>query len=163
MTKSASGLRLARRQFALLELVGQGIADRRGSRSPWWHRLPVVGYVKHLARLVGIEAGHLMHVKPVGDGLETELRARAADIVKCDEVGLTLFILDLRDRHRQHWRVFRPALIELHHRAQNLVEIFFVVASCRRYTPMVACCCSMAPSAPLRRGSLRSQATRAYR
>src|SRR5580698_10262271 len=85
---------VSRGEFALLELVGQGmgvsgVADRHSG-----HGLPVIGNVEDLARFVGVEPGHLMNVQSIGDRLKAKLRAGAADVVKGVRVGLTLFVFD---------------------------------------------------------------------
>src|SRR6202453_960131 len=106
------------RQFALFELVGQGmgiagIADRNRGDG-----LPVFGDMEDFARFVGIKACHLMDIKTVGDRLEAKLCARAADIVESVRIGLSFFVLDLRDRDYEYSGMLRPTLIELDHGAQ---------------------------------------------
>jgi hypothetical protein len=140
---------LARGKFALFELVGQGtgvtrVADCDGSDS-----LPVFGDVEHLARLVGVEAGHLMNMQAVGDRLETQLRAGAANIMEAVRERLAFLVFDLRDGNRKHRRVLRPALIELDHRAQNLVEIVFVVFRGDDVCPRLTVAAGWRPSSSL--------------
>jgi len=114
-------------EFSFFEFVGQGIWVARIANRDGGDGLPVVGNVEDFARLVGVEPRHLMNVEPIGDRLEAELSAGAPDIVKGMCVRFAFLISDLRDGNRQHGRVLGPALIELNHRAQNLVEVFFVV------------------------------------
>jgi hypothetical protein len=125
--KVGESFALARGKFALFELVGQGtgitrVADRDGGDG-----LPIFGDVEYLARLVGVEAGHLVDIQAVGDRLESELRAGAANIVECVTDRLAFLVFHLGDGNREHWRVLCPALIELDHRAQNFIEVLFVV------------------------------------
>ena len=71
--KVREGLAGPWREFALLQLVGQRLGVTRVADRHRGDRLPVVGDMEYLARLVGIETGHLVDIEAIGHRLETKL------------------------------------------------------------------------------------------
>src|SRR5579885_2440525 len=127
--KVADGFAQARRGLASLQFFRQAcriawITDGNGC-----NRLPAFGDSKHLLRGLRIETGHLMNGKAARDCFDGKQRGGGAGIV----LGVAIRRLvcrecELADGDGEDGGVFRPSGVELDEHAEDLLEIFRIVA-----------------------------------